>query len=49
MGSELKDKLMGIWHEPFIVTEGLGDVNYRWMDKHDVVADTPAHTGYLWL
>ena len=47
MGPEFKCKLMGIWHGPFIVTEGLGDVNYRLIDKHDVVADTPAHVGDL--
>ena len=45
--AELSHKLVSIWCGPFTVTEKLGDVNYRLMDKHGVVADTPAHAGDL--
>ena len=44
---ELNRKLVSIWRGPFTVTEKLGDVNYRLMDKHGVIADTPAHAGDL--
>ena len=47
IGPELNRKLVSIWRGPFTVTEKLGDVNYRLMDKHGVVADTPAHAGDL--
>ena len=47
IGPELNRKLVSIWRGPFTVTEKLGDVNYRLMDKHGVIADTPAHAGDL--
>ena len=47
IGPELNHKLVSIWRGPFTVTEKLGDVNYWLMDKHGVVADTPAHAGDL--
>ena len=46
-GPELNCKLVSIWCGPFTVTEKLGDVNYQLMDKHGVIADTPAHAGDL--
>ena len=47
IGPELNRKLVSIWRGQFTVTEKLGDVNYWLMDKHGVVADTPAHAGDL--
>ena len=47
IGPELNRKLVSIWRRPFTVTEKLGNVNYWLMDKHGVVAETPAHAGDL--
>ena len=47
VGAELNHKLVSIWCGPFTVTEKLGDVNHWLMDKHGVIADTPAHAGDL--
>ena len=47
IGPELNRKLVSIRCVPFTVTEKLGDVNYRLMNKHGVVADTRAHAGDL--
>ena len=47
IGPELNRKFVSIWHGPFTVTEKLGDMNNQLMDKHGVIADTPAYAGDL--